>query len=135
MNVGERIKQAREALRLSQAALAEAVGVQTNTVWRWENQRATPDVEVISQIAQALGVPVSYFFYEANSAEKSEGKNVVSPVAGSAGPVVFQIGEMRLELPPTPETYAFLERQLKGILPTGEELPELSQEDAGERPA
>lgn len=57
------------------------------------------------------------------------------PVAGSAGPVVFQIGEMRLELPPTPETYAFLERQLKGILPTGEELPELSQEDAGERPA
>lgn len=62
MNVGERIKQAREALRLSQAALAEAVGVQTNTVWRWENQRATPDVEVISQIAQALGVPVSYFF-------------------------------------------------------------------------
>ena len=135
MNVGERIKQAREALRLSQAALAEAVGVQTNTVWRWENQRATPDVEVISQIAQALGVPVSYFFYEANSAEKSEGKNVVSPVAGSAGPVVFQIGEMRLELPPTPETYAFLERQLRGILPTGEELPEPSQEDAGERPA
>ena len=135
MNVGERIKQAREALRLSQAALAEAVGVQTNTVWRWENQRATPDVEVISQIAQVLGVPVSYFFYEANSAEKSEGKNVVPPVAGSAGPVVFQIGEMRLELPPTPETYAFLERQLRGILPTAERLPKPSQEDAGERPA
>ena len=56
MNVGERIKRAREALRLSQAALAEAVGVQTNTVWRWENQRATPDVEAISQIAQTLGV-------------------------------------------------------------------------------
>ena len=132
MNVGERIKRAREALRLSQAALAEAVGVQTNTVWRWENQRATPDVEVISQIAQTLGVPVAYFFCET---EKSEGKNVVPPVAGSDAPVVFQIGEMRLELPPTPETYAFLERQLRGILPTGERLPELSQEDAGERSA
>jgi len=135
MNVGERIKQAREALRLSQAALAEAVGVQTNTVWRWENQRATPDVEVISQIAQALGVPVSYFFYEANSAEKSEGENIVPLVGGSDAPVVFQIGEMRLELPSTPETYAFLERQLKGVLPTGERLPAPSQEDAGEQSA
>ena len=80
MNVGERIKRAREALRLSQAALAEAVGVQTNTVWRWENQRATPDVEVISQIAQTLGVPVAYFFCETGETEKSEGKNVVPPV-------------------------------------------------------
>ena len=135
MNVGERIKRAREALRLSQAALAEAVGVQTNTVWRWENQRATPDVEAISQIAQTLGVPVAYFFCETGETEKSEGKNVVPPVGGSDAPVVFQIGEMRLELPPTPETYAFLERQLRGILPTGERLPELSQEDAGERSA
>ena len=73
------------------------------------------------------------FFCETGKTEKSEGKNVVPPVAGSDAPVVFQIGEMRLELPPTPETYAFLERQLRGILPTAERLPAPSQEDAGGR--
>lgn len=74
MNVGERIKRARKALRLSQAALAEAVGVQTNTVWRWENQRATPDVEAISQIAQTLGVPVAYFFVKLVKLRSLRGK-------------------------------------------------------------
>ena len=50
------LKHYREKARMSQNALAEAVGVQENTVWRWENGRATPSVDIAKAVAAALGV-------------------------------------------------------------------------------
>ncbi len=146
MRLGERIKKARKG-KGTQAELAEQIGVHEMTIRRWESGERYPDADMLQKLAAALGTSVSYLVGETedpqapapmggpSSPHLVEGKNVVSPVAGSDAPVVFQIGEMRLELPPTPETYAFLERQLRGILPTGERLPAPSQEDAGERSA
>ena len=39
------LKYYRERVRFSQKTLAENVGVQENTVWRWENGRAVPSAE------------------------------------------------------------------------------------------
>ena len=147
MRLGERIKKARKG-KGTQAELAEQIGVHEMTIRRWESGERYPDADMLQKLSVALGTSISYLVGETDAPQApaptgapsspphlAEGKNVVPPVADSAAPVVFQIGEMRLELPPTPETYAFLERQLRGVLPTGERLPEPSQEDAGERSA
>jgi len=39
--------------------LAEMLGIQLNTVWRWENGRASPSVEMAQNLAQILGITES----------------------------------------------------------------------------
>lgn len=52
----EWLKLYREKAGKSQKDLAEIVGVQENTVWRWENKRASPSVEIVKALASALHV-------------------------------------------------------------------------------
>lgn len=52
------LKAAREKAGLSQKKLAEELGVDENTVWRWEAGRAYPSVDLGKQIAELLGVSV-----------------------------------------------------------------------------
>lgn len=49
------LKYYREKLRLSQKVLADNVGVQENTVWRWENDRAVPSAEIVKRLAVIFG--------------------------------------------------------------------------------
>lgn len=143
----DRFVECRKNMGLTQAELANLVELSLPTIARIESGESDPKSKDLAKLSFALGTSVSYLVGETDDPQAPvsvdrpsashliEGKNVVPPVADSAAPVVFQIGEMRLELPPTPETYAFLERQLRGVLPTGERLPEPSQEDAGEQSA
>ena len=39
--------------------LAEILGVQLNTIWRWENGRASPSVEMAKTLAQIFGITES----------------------------------------------------------------------------
>ena len=52
----EWLKLYRKKAGKSQKDLAEIVGVQENTVWRWENKRASPSVEIVKALASALHV-------------------------------------------------------------------------------
>lgn len=52
------LKAIREKAGLSQKKLAEKLGVDENTVWRWEAGRAYPSVDLGKQIAELLGVSV-----------------------------------------------------------------------------
>lgn len=52
------LKVLREKAGISQRKLAEKLGVDENTVWRWEAGRAYPSVGVGKQIADLLGVSV-----------------------------------------------------------------------------
>ena len=143
----DRFVECRKNMGLTQAELANLVELSLPTIARIESGESDPKSKDLAKLSIALGTSVSYLMGETDDPQSSvpvdkpsshhlaEGKNVVLPMADSTAPVVFQVGEMRLELPPTPETYAFLERQLKGILPSGEKLPESSQEDAGEHSA
>ena len=56
-NLGESIKQARENLSMSQKTLAGLLGVQTQTVWRWEKGEREPNWETIQKIAKLLNAP------------------------------------------------------------------------------
>ena len=56
-NLSQNIKQARENVGMSQKTLAELLGVQTQTVWRWEKGDREPNWEMLQKIAQILNAP------------------------------------------------------------------------------
>lgn len=56
---GDNLRLARNRKGLSQKALAEAVFVSQQAVWKWESNRATPGPEMIVSLAKALGVSTS----------------------------------------------------------------------------
>lgn len=50
-NVGDRIREARTKLGLTQAQLARQVGVSSQTVWSWEAGRVRPKHEHLEELA------------------------------------------------------------------------------------
>ena len=50
------IKQLREARNLTQAELAERIGVSSKTISKWETAKGLPDVSLLQPLAQALGI-------------------------------------------------------------------------------
>jgi transcriptional regulator with XRE-family HTH domain len=59
--LGERIRAARTAKGWKQKHLAAHVEVEPITVSRWERGATSPDLDVISQVAEVTGKPLSYF--------------------------------------------------------------------------
>ena len=60
MTVGERIAALRKEKKLSQGALAEAVGVSRQAVSKWENGLSNPDTEKLMALAEVLETEVVY---------------------------------------------------------------------------
>lgn len=52
------IKQLREKRNLTQAELAQRIGVSSKTVSKWETAKGLPDVSLLQPLAQALGISV-----------------------------------------------------------------------------
>lgn len=65
--VGERIKELRKSLRLSQAELGEKIGVAQQTIFRWEHGIRTPKSSDLVKIAKALNTTVSYLVGEVDT--------------------------------------------------------------------
>ena len=55
---GAAIKQLREKRGMTQAELADKIGVSSKTVSKWETARGLPDITLLQPLAQALGVCV-----------------------------------------------------------------------------
>ena len=55
---GATIKQLRESRKLTQAELAERIGVSSKTVSKWETAKGLPDISLLQPLAQALGISV-----------------------------------------------------------------------------
>lgn len=55
---GATIKQLRESRKLTQAELAEKIGVSSKTVSKWETAKGLPDISLLQPLAQALGISV-----------------------------------------------------------------------------
>ena len=53
---GTTIRQLREARKLTQAELAERIGVSSKTISKWETLRGLPDISLLQPLAQALGI-------------------------------------------------------------------------------
>lgn len=61
--IGERIKQAREEMRLTQKELGQQIGYKDGVyISRWENGNRHPGSRNLQKIARLLNKPMSYFF-------------------------------------------------------------------------
>ena len=55
---GNTIKELRESRKLTQAELAEKIGVSSKTISKWETGKGLPDISLLQPLAKALGVSV-----------------------------------------------------------------------------
>ena len=62
--LGDKIRSARADKGWKQKHLAAEVEVEPITVSRWERGATTPDLDVLSLVAEATGKPLSYFVDE-----------------------------------------------------------------------
>ena len=87
---GNTIKQLREGRGLTQAELAQMIGVSSKTVSKWETAKGLPDISLLQPLAQALGISVIELMNGEQitnrnvSANLLRGKFYVCPVCGNA---------------------------------------------------
>ena len=55
---GTTIKQLRETRKMTQAELAERIGVSSKTISKWETAKGLPDISLLQPLSQALGISV-----------------------------------------------------------------------------
>ncbi len=58
--IGERIKNRRKELGLTQAELGERLQVTDRAVSKWEQNEGNPDMSIIASLADVLGVSLDY---------------------------------------------------------------------------
>lgn len=69
-----RIKELRKEKKLSQEKLAEELGVQKLTIWRWEHDSSAMTVRAVKKVADYFGVSASYLL---NLPEPEKENNLV----------------------------------------------------------
>jgi len=89
VDVGRRLRELRAAHGLSIRSLAVQSGLNVNTLSLIENQRTSPSVSTLQQLARSLQVPISAFF-EPDHGEKQ----IVYQKAGTRPHVVFFHGSI-----------------------------------------
>lgn len=108
-NTAIRIKHSRQAAKMTQAELAEKIGISLITMNRWENPETgrQPNAEMLKKLSEVLNVSAAYLMGEDDTAP------AVIPVkethAKSANMAVMTLENgCKVEAPATPEGYAFL---------------------------
>ena len=86
---GTTIRNLREDRRMTQAELAETLGVSSKTVSKWETAKGLPDITLLKPLAQALGISVielmngEHITNRNISANLLRGKFYVCPICGN----------------------------------------------------
>ncbi len=93
---GDRIRERRESQGLSLRALGSKVGLSGSFLAQVERGYANPSIESLQQIANALAVPIFYFFTETRAVER----------------VVHEDSRRRLHFPDSNITYELLQPTL-----------------------
>ena len=70
--VGTRICEAREAIDMTQAALAQAIGVNQQTIAFWEREAPAPKAEYLPLLAETLDVSVDYLLMGSEVKQKKK---------------------------------------------------------------
>ena len=86
---GAAIRQLREVRNMTQAELAEKIGVSSKTVSKWETGKGLPDISLLQPLSQALGISVIELMNGAHIINKNISANMlrckfyVCPVCGN----------------------------------------------------
>lgn len=60
MSLGDRLREARKALRLTQEELSDKSGVARENIGRYETGKSQPSIDVLVRLADTLGVSSDY---------------------------------------------------------------------------
>jgi transcriptional regulator with XRE-family HTH domain len=78
IHVGQRIRQRRWAIGMTQQQLAEAVGIKFQQIQKYETGMNRVSASRLWDIAQALRVSINFFFEDVNAASQPEGEEMMS---------------------------------------------------------
>lgn len=67
MTLGEKLKEARKRVGLSQEQLSEKLNVSRSAVAKWETDKGFPDIENLKALSQLLGVDIDYLVNDGES--------------------------------------------------------------------
>lgn len=87
---GTTIKHLRERRNMTQAELAERIGISSKTVSKWETAKGLPDISLLQPLAQALGISVielmngEHIINRNVSANMLRSRFYVCPICGNA---------------------------------------------------
>ena len=87
---GATVKALRERRNMTQAELAERIGVSSKTVSKWETAKGLPDISLLQPLAEALGISVIELMNGQPSINKNTSANMlrckvyVCPICGNA---------------------------------------------------
>ena len=65
MELGERIKERRKQLMMTQKELGDKIQVTQKQISKYERNESIPSLNQIEKIADALNVSINYFIYDA----------------------------------------------------------------------
>jgi transcriptional regulator with XRE-family HTH domain len=82
-HIGKKLRAARQRQQLSLRELAERAEVSVSLLSKVENGKATPSVRSLHGIAEALSVPVNYFFPETSGQELNINENQTAAEANA----------------------------------------------------
>ena len=87
---GNTIRQRREERQMTQAELAERIGVSSKTISKWETAKGLPDITLLQPLSQALGISIIELMNGEQITNKNisanllRGKFYVCPLCGNA---------------------------------------------------
>ena len=92
MELGERLYQLRRERRMSQEALADALGVSRQSVSKWENGASTPDLDKLVRLGELFGLSLDELVKDVDVQEVRE-KNINSEKLDS---IYCDVGKAKL---------------------------------------
>jgi transcriptional regulator with XRE-family HTH domain len=112
--LGDRLAGAREAAGLTQSEVARRLGVRTQSIAAWEDDRSEPRANRLSMLAGVLGVSIIWLL-------TGEGEGVELPgdeadPAGKLRPVLSEMRRLRADLKAAEARAARLEARLSALL-------------------
>lgn len=81
MTLGQKIREMRKKLGISQEVLGEIVNVSRQTITKWETDVGIPDESNLAELAKLFGVPVDYFLSsKSNSVTNQLDINIIQKI-------------------------------------------------------
>lgn len=71
MGIGKRIKEAREALHLTQKELADKIGITASSITNYENETSHPKEPILYKLINELQVDANFLFQDSVATKKS----------------------------------------------------------------
>ena len=110
MLIGDRIKELRNKLGLSQTELGNRIETDGSVISRWETNKARVSQRYIVKLAKALGTSTDYLLGEKNESVSSGVDTVVGDESGKR--LIIKNGSLYINLPENSEGFRVLDKLL-----------------------